>query len=97
VTSEGPEAEEERLMVEVTAGQLRAARELVGWSPADLAKAAAIRIEAIADFESGARAPRSATVKRLLAALEARGVEFTNGVRPGVKLKAKARTIAAGI
>jgi ribosome-binding protein aMBF1 (putative translation factor) len=82
-------------MVEVTAGQLRAARELVGWSPADLAKAAAIRIEAVADFESGARAPRRVMVTRLRAALEARGVEFTNGVRPSVKLKAKSRTIAA--
>jgi transcriptional regulator with XRE-family HTH domain len=70
-------------MVGITAGQLRAARELMGWSSADLAKAAAIRVEAAAAFESGARAPYRVTVTRLRAVLEARGVEFTNGVRPG--------------
>jgi transcriptional regulator with XRE-family HTH domain len=83
------------MMAEITAGQLRAARELVGWSPADLAKVATVRTEAVADFESGSRALHRVTVTRLRAALEARGVEFTQGVRPGVKLKAKARTIAA--
>jgi transcriptional regulator with XRE-family HTH domain len=82
-------------MAEITAGQLRAARELVGWSLADLAKAAAIRTAAVADFESGARAPYRVSVTRLRAVFEAHGVEFTQGVRPGVKLKAKARTIAA--
>jgi ribosome-binding protein aMBF1 (putative translation factor) len=74
---------------------LRAARELVGWSPADLAKAAGIRTAAVADIESGAMAPRRVTVARLRAALEARGVEFTPGVRTGMKLNAKSWTIAA--
>jgi transcriptional regulator with XRE-family HTH domain len=74
-------------MAEITAGQLRAARELVGWSLPELAKAAAIRAAAVADLESGARVPYRVTVTRLRAVFEAFGVEFTQGVRPGVKLR----------
>jgi hypothetical protein len=40
-------------------------------------------------------APYRITVARIRAAFEAHGVEFTQGVRPGMKLKAKSRTIAA--
>jgi transcriptional regulator with XRE-family HTH domain len=73
--------------VTISAGQLRAARGLLGWSQTDLAEAAKIGRATIADFESGKREPYVRTIDELRAALEAAGVEFTNGNRPGVRMK----------
>ena len=70
----------------ISAGQLRAARGLVGWSQSDLAEAAKIGRATIADFESGKRIPYVRTLEELRASLEAAGIEFTNGARPGVRL-----------
>jgi transcriptional regulator with XRE-family HTH domain len=78
----------------ITAGQLRAARGLLGWSQSDLARAAKVGRATIADFESRKREPYGRTLDVLSAALEAAGVEFTNGSEPGVKLKAKPQSIA---
>jgi transcriptional regulator with XRE-family HTH domain len=78
----------------ITAGQLRAARGLLGWSQTDLAAKANVGRATIADFESGKRAPYARTLDVLRFALEAAGVEFTNGSEPGVKLKAKPQSIA---
>jgi transcriptional regulator with XRE-family HTH domain len=74
-------------MVTISAGQLRAARGLLGWSQSDLAEAAKIGRATIADFESGKRDPYVRTIDELRAALEAAGVEFTNGDQPGVRMK----------
>jgi transcriptional regulator with XRE-family HTH domain len=72
----------------ITAGQIRAARGLLGWSQADLAKAAEVGRATIADFESGRRAPYTRTIDLLRAALEAAGVAFIaeNGGGAGVRL-----------
>ena len=75
----------------ISAGQLRAARGIPGWSQADLAEAAKIGRATIADFKSGKRDPYVRTLDELRAALEAAGVEFTNGDQPGVRLR-KARS-----
>jgi transcriptional regulator with XRE-family HTH domain len=72
--------------VTISAGQLRAARGILGWSQLDLAEAAKIGRATIADFESGKRDPYVRTIDELRAALEAAGVEFTNGNQPGVRL-----------
>jgi transcriptional regulator with XRE-family HTH domain len=74
---------------ELTAGQIRAARGLLGWSQGDLADAAKVEREIVAAVEaddSAADAPRMENVK---AALEAAGVEFiaANGGGVGVRLK----------
>jgi hypothetical protein len=45
-------------------------------------------LRTIVDFEPGARNPLDATIAALLVALEVGGVEFTNGDRPGVRIKA---------
>jgi transcriptional regulator with XRE-family HTH domain len=62
---------------------------LLGWSQTALAKAAALSEPAIKRYETarGARVSEDA-VARMIAALEAAGVEFTNGRQPGVRIKA---------
>lgn len=74
-------------MITISAGQLRAARGLLGWSQSDLAKAAQVGRATIADFEAGKRAPYARTLDDLGAALESAGVEFTNGDQPGVRMR----------
>jgi transcriptional regulator with XRE-family HTH domain len=78
----------------VSTRQVKAARALLDWSQADLAKASGVseptiwRLEA-ADGELGGRAD---TVEKICRALERAGVEFTNGKRPGVRLSPHAQT-----
>lgn len=70
-----------------TPGQCRAARALIGWSQDQLAVAAKVAKATIANFETGKREPYGRTLDDLRAALESAGVEFTNGGRPGVRMK----------
>jgi transcriptional regulator with XRE-family HTH domain len=69
--------------------QCRAARALLNWSQVELAAAAAVSKQTLVDFERGARQPYPRTLADIVAALEAGGVEFTNGDMPGVRLKKK--------
>jgi transcriptional regulator with XRE-family HTH domain len=78
--------------VAISAAQLRAARGLLGWSQSDLADAAKIGRATIADFESGKRDPYARTLDELRSALEAAGVEFTNGEQPGVRMRSRGAT-----
>ena len=72
----------------LTAAQCRAARGLVGWSQQQLATASKVAKPTIANFEAGKSTPYDRTAKDLVAALEAAGVEFTNGDDSlGVRLK----------
>ena len=73
----------------VTAGQVRAARGLIGWSQEDLASRSKIGRATIADFESGKREPYQTTLLTIRAALESAGVIFVeeNGEGPGVRLR----------
>jgi transcriptional regulator with XRE-family HTH domain len=75
--------------VELTPAQCRAARALVNWSQSDLETAAKVAKKTIADFERELRQPYPRTVDAIRAALEAAGVEFTNGEAPGVRLRKK--------
>jgi transcriptional regulator with XRE-family HTH domain len=75
----------------LTSAQIRAARALIRWSAADLAKASSVgvttirRAELTAD-ETSMTAANDLAIRR---ALEAAGVEFTeeNGGGPGVRLR----------
>jgi transcriptional regulator with XRE-family HTH domain len=67
--------------------QIRAARALIGWSIADLARAAGISATGLQAIEAGKSDPKSSTLDAIRAALEAEGVEFTNGTAPGVRVK----------
>ena len=77
----------------ITGTQIRKARELLGWSRYMLAfktgggvhQAALIRAEAT----DGKPAILEAQARAVQRALEAAGVEFTNGGQPGVRLRAK--------
>jgi transcriptional regulator with XRE-family HTH domain len=71
--------------------QCRAARGLVAWSQSDLAKTSGVSEKTIADFERQARIPYGRTIRDLVTALEAAGVEFIpeNGGGPGVRLREK--------
>jgi transcriptional regulator with XRE-family HTH domain len=60
----------------LTREQCRAARALIGWSRKNLASASQISLQTIADFERGARLPRSGTRSALRVALETAGVAF---------------------
>jgi transcriptional regulator with XRE-family HTH domain len=72
----------------VTAAQIRAARGLLGWSQTVLARDAGIALQTVIRFETGRGSRVSAdTAAKIAAALEAAGVEFTNGGEPGVKLR----------
>ena len=72
----------------MTPKQVRAARALVGWSQADLAKEAGLGITTISDCELERRRTSFKTMGAIREALERNGVQFTFGKRPGVRLRA---------
>ncbi len=67
--------------------QVKAARALLGWSQADLAKHSGVSAPTIGRLEAedshGPIGGRANTGAKLRAALETAGVEFTNGDAPG--------------
>jgi ribosome-binding protein aMBF1 (putative translation factor) len=91
----GRQAEEGEAM-SITPAECKAARKLLGWSQKKLATKLLIDEGSISSFERRHRLPPQLDLAKLQRLFEAAGVEFTNGAEPGVKLKAKARTIAAG-
>ena len=76
-----------------TGNQLKAARALAGVEQAKLAEAAKLNVNTIRNMEAAGAGPiagRSVNVQAVQRALEAAGVEFTNGGEPGVKLRRRA-------
>ena len=74
--------------------QLRMARAAVGWGVRDLAKQAGVTANTVTRIENGADAKQS-TMDALQRALEAAGVEFTNGEQPGVRISKRAEPHSA--
>jgi transcriptional regulator with XRE-family HTH domain len=74
-------------IVEMTPAQCRAARALLDYNQADLASKASLGLSTVVDFERSRRAVSVDAVAAMRSALEAAGVEFTNGDRPGVRMK----------
>jgi predicted transcriptional regulator len=72
----------------ITPAQCRAARALVEMDQNELAAAAVVSRGVIIDFEGGRRTPGANNLDAMVRVLEAAGVEFTNGKRPGVRLAA---------
>ncbi|MFO0573743.1 MAG: helix-turn-helix transcriptional regulator [Polyangia bacterium] len=64
-------------------------------SQKDLAEAAGVGESTIKDFETGKRLPRPESLQRIQEALERRGIEFSNGDEPGVKLRPSKAIIPA--
>ncbi len=71
----------------ISSGQMRAARGLLGWSQPKLAIEAGMSEPTVKRFETGGAKVSEDAVKRLQAALEAAGVEFTNDDGEGVRLR----------
>jgi transcriptional regulator with XRE-family HTH domain len=65
------------------------ARAALNWSLQQLSAAAGVHRNTISNFETGRYAGEPATLEAIRTALEAAGVEFTNGGQPGVRLKAR--------
>jgi transcriptional regulator with XRE-family HTH domain len=65
--------------------QCRMARAALGWGIRDLAAAAKVAVDTVARFERGDEL-KERTIDALQRALEAAGVEFTNGDQPGLRL-----------
>ncbi len=67
----------------ITAAQLRAARGLLDWTRADLAKAAGVSPETIKNIEHGTFRPQESTADAIVRAFKSHDVEFTEneGVR----------------
>jgi predicted transcriptional regulator len=72
------------------AAQLRAARSMLRWEQEQVASAAGVSVDTISRLErlSGEMDARLGTLRRIQRALEAAGIEFTNGDAPGVRLRA---------
>ena len=60
---------------------------MIDWSQQQLADAAGIGVATIRLFEAGKGDQRRSTLTLIRQALEAAGVEFTNGNQPGVRLR----------
>lgn len=69
----------------ITYQQVKAARAMLDWKQADLAKASGISLAAIARLEQGTANPRADTLQALQVALETNGIEFNEDL--GVSLK----------
>jgi transcriptional regulator with XRE-family HTH domain len=75
-------------ILKVSIRQIKAARALLAWSQEQMAGNSGVSIPTVKRLESadGALGGRSDTVKKIIEALEAAGVEFTNGGTPGVRM-----------
>ena len=75
-------------ILKVSIRQIKAARALLEWSQERLAEEAGVSVPTIKrlEAEGGMLGGRSDTAEKIRAALEAGGIEFTNGNRPGVRL-----------
>jgi len=79
----------------LSSAQIRAARALLRWSAADLARESALGVNTVrrAEVAEGETSLTAANEQALQRALEAAGVEFIqeNGGGPGVRLKKRTR------
>jgi transcriptional regulator with XRE-family HTH domain len=79
-----------KLVMLLTPEQLRAARGLLDWSRAELAKRSGTAPETIQAFEIGASDPKLSTLRKWRLALQKAGVEFIDpdaDKGPGVRLR----------
>ena len=76
------------MIKKISSAQMRAARALLRWSALDLASASKVGVATIrrAEVVDGEIPVTLANEAALRGALEAAGVEFTNGDQPGVRL-----------
>jgi transcriptional regulator with XRE-family HTH domain len=74
--------------IEISIEQLRAARALLNISQRDLAERAGVGIQTIKRLETPVNGPTSEEMRdHIVQVLEKAGVEFTDGSKPGVRMK----------
>lgn len=84
--------------MKISGRQISAARDLLGLTQVELAKAAGVGESTVLNFELGKIEPHQKNREKIQAELERRGIEFTNGDGPGVRLNnAKAAEYARSI
>jgi len=72
--------------VKIDGRHISAARDLLGMSQEELARAADVSENTIFNIENRRTLARESTISKIRAALERRGIEFMNGGKPGVRL-----------
>jgi len=60
---------------------------MLGWSQAELAKAANVSRQTIADFERGAHMPINNNIASIISAFRNAGIKFTSDEGVGIRLK----------
>jgi len=80
----------------LTSAQIRAGRALVRWSAEDLSRQSAVSLRTIrrAELVEGQTSMTARNDLAIRRALEAAGIEFTNGDQPGVRLTKTAASSA---
>jgi transcriptional regulator with XRE-family HTH domain len=75
----------------ISGAQVRAARALLGWTAKDLAQKSKVGISTVQRIENAEGTPNvhAANFAAIESALEAAGIEFTNGDVPGIRLHRK--------
>jgi DNA-binding XRE family transcriptional regulator len=79
------------LVVRMTPSQCRAAREMLGWTPEDLARAAGVGVFTVRNFETEKSVPEPETMTSMQRAFEGAGIQFdpSDDGRSGVSLANK--------
>ncbi len=72
--------------MKIIGAQIAASREFLGITQVELAEAAGVSDQTIRDFETNKSEPSPATIEKIRAELESRGIEFTNGDGAGVRI-----------
>ena len=72
--------------MKISGKQVTAARDLLGITQEELATAAGVAWTTVLRFEGGQTEPQRASLEKILAELERRGIEFTNGTGIGIHL-----------
>jgi transcriptional regulator with XRE-family HTH domain len=75
-------------ILKISIRQIKAARALLDWSQERLAEASGVSIPTVRRLEAadGELGGREDTAGKIVAALQAARIEFTNGDQPGVRL-----------
>ena len=84
-----------RTIIPITAGQIKAARALLGWSQEVLAEGTGLAVNTIRNIEMGFMSPRHETNSLIRQLLENAGLEFTDG--EGVRRRNDEIKIAQGV
>jgi transcriptional regulator with XRE-family HTH domain len=77
--------QEKNEKIRLTVAHVRAARGLLGWTIADLAKKSGVSTVSLSKWENRRSEPTQTTRDKVQDAFDAAGVVFSNGDEPGVK------------